>query len=45
MDKNTISLNGQAPIHTVEVNKLNSGLYFIELTVNGISSTQKFIKK
>jgi hypothetical protein len=45
MDKNTISLNGQSPIHTVEVNKLNSGLYFIELSVNGITSTQKFIKK
>jgi hypothetical protein len=45
MDKNTISLNGQSPIQTVEVNKLNSGLYFIELSVNGITSTQKFIKK
>ncbi len=37
--------NAQKNIQQIEVDQLNTGLYFIELSVNGISSTQKFIKK
>lgn len=39
------AVNAQNNIQQIEVDKLNTGLYFIELSVNGISSTQKFIKK
>ncbi|MFM7016096.1 MAG: T9SS type A sorting domain-containing protein [Bacteroidota bacterium] len=40
-----LSLNGQKNIQQISVDELNTGLYFIELTVNGVTSTQKFIKK
>jgi hypothetical protein len=39
------AVNAQKNIQQIEVDKLNTGLYFIELSVNGTSSTQKFIKK
>ena len=39
------AVNAQKNIQQIEVDQLNTGLYFIELSVNGISSTQKFIKK
>ena len=43
VDTGLFAVNAQKNIQQIEVDKLNTGLYFIELSVNGTSSTQKFI--